>query len=408
MLGWHAFCTCLPMNSQHSTHVLVSRDAGGGERLAVSLAHSLSQDPGSRAELLYPLGGSTEQLARASGLPGRGYDFERLFDARKLPSALEGARVVLPRLAASGCVHIHAPFLYQAMRRYLLGAVGLRKIVHVHLDYQAESLRHSFRQPPDDIVVCADFLRDGVEQALPDDLRKAPPIHVVRNAVDTTRFHAEGREHRAIEGVALEGRVVITVVANLAPHKGQHTALTAAALMIREGLPVSLLLVGSCRPENHGYDTVLREQASALGIADSVHFLGQRDDIGQILRASDFMVLASTNEGLPLSILEAQACGAVVLAAPTAGVPEVVKDGQTGYLIAAEDAHGYAQRMTALMRDAGLRRGIAAQAQANILRSHTWSAYVEQIREIYASRPRPGFMLGRFALDAGARARYLR
>jgi glycosyltransferase involved in cell wall biosynthesis len=178
--------------------------------------------------------------------------------------------------------------------------------------------------------------------------------------------------------------------------------------MIREGLPVSLLLVGSCRPENQGYDTVLREQASALGVGDAVHFLGQRDDIAQILRSSDFMVLASTNEGLPLSILEAQACGAVVLAAPTAGVPEVVKDGDTGYLIAADNADGYAQRMIALMRDPGLRLGIAAQAQANILRSHTWSAYVAQIREIYATRPRPGFMLGRFSLAAGARAGYLR
>jgi len=64
----------------------------------------------------------------------------------------------------------------------------------------------------------------------------------------------------------------------------------------------------------------LQALCSELGVADQIRFLGHREDIPDLLRAADILLLPSTNEGLPLSVLEAQATKVPVLAAPTAGI----------------------------------------------------------------------------------------
>ena len=101
------------------------------------------------------------------------------------------------------------------------------------------------------------------------------------------------------------------------------------------------------------------------------------------MRAADALVLPSTNEGLPLTLLEAQSVGVPVLAAPTAGIPEIVTHGETGWLIAADDPAGYARQLHGLFRDAALGERVVASAYANILRSHTMEALMEQLREVY-------------------------
>ena len=143
---------------------------------------------------------------------------------------------------------------------------------------------------------------------------------------------------------------LLMVVANLAPHKGQHTALRAVADLKAIGPRVRLMLVGAERSDGKGYETQLRQLAADLSIDDRVDFAGFRNDIPLLLAAADFVLLPSTSEGLPLTILEAQATGAVVLAAPTAGIPEVVEDGRTGFLVAASDAAGYAAQIAELLR----------------------------------------------------------
>ena len=114
-----------------------------------------------------------------------------------------------------------------------------------------------------------------------------------------------------------------------------------------------------------------------------VSFLGQRDDGPDLLRAADCFLLPSTHEGLPLSVLEAQASGTPVLAAPTAGVPEVVEDGKTGFLIAADDVAGYADRVEFLLRNRCVRDRIAHAALVKTRRESSWTAYCERIEDLY-------------------------
>ena len=118
------------------------------------------------------------------------------------------------------------------------------------------------------------------------------------------------------------------MVANLAPHKGQDTILRAAAILKERNVNVHFWFAGVERGGRTEFSSILEALAKQLEVVDHVKFLGQRHDIPLLLQAADFFVLPSTSEGLPLSILEAQACGVPVFAAPTAGIPEIITHAQ--------------------------------------------------------------------------------
>ena len=143
------------------------------------------------------------------------------------------------------------------------------------------------------------------------------------------------------------------MVANLAPHKGQETAVRAVSVLKNHGHHVRLWLVGSERNDQHEYLRYLLGLCKKLGIDDRVDIVGFRNDVPKLLGAADFVLLPSTSEGLPLVILEAQACKSIVLAAPTAGIPEVIENGRTGFLIDAKDHEAYAARISQLLLNPG-------------------------------------------------------
>jgi glycosyltransferase involved in cell wall biosynthesis len=95
-------------------------------------------------------------------------------------------------------------------------------------------------------------------------------------------------------------------------------------------------------------------------------------------------------EGLPLSVLEAQSCGTPVVAYPTAGIPEVVTDGETGLLAAAGDPDDLARRLTELLHDPGLRARLSERGRARVLRESTLQGQADQqvalLHEVIARR----------------------
>jgi glycosyltransferase involved in cell wall biosynthesis len=100
---------------------------------------------------------------------------------------------------------------------------------------------------------------------------------------------------------------VVLLLANLAPHKGQATAIRALHALKQRGSAVECWLAGEDRSGKLGYEDQLRRLIADLDVADAVRFLGFRSDAPDLLRAADVLVLPSTHEGLPLSVLEAQA-----------------------------------------------------------------------------------------------------
>jgi glycosyltransferase involved in cell wall biosynthesis len=180
------------------------------------------------------------------------------------------------------------------------------------------------------------------------------------------------------------------MLANLSPHKGQETAIRTAALLKARGIDVRFWLAGSERGGSTTYSTHLESLIRELGVADRVTLLGQRTDSPDLLRAADFFLLPSTCEGLPISLLEAQASGVPVLAAPTAGVPEAVEHGATGLLIPADDPAGYADHIARLLADRERSQRMTDAALRKVRTEYNWTTFCRRILALYQDVSGPG------------------
>ena len=126
---------------------------------------------------------------------------------------------------------------------------------------------------------------------------------------------------------------------------------------IRRRVRARFLLVGDgpVRPE-------VEKRVDAYGLDEDVLFAGAQGDPVQWLSVSDLFLLPSMQESFGLAALEAMACEVPVVASRVGGLPEIVKDGVTGFVCAPEDLDGMAERGIALLTDAALREGIVRRA----------------------------------------------
>jgi glycosyltransferase involved in cell wall biosynthesis len=362
----------------HLHQFLVSRDFGGAGLMAVNLARWLI-DRGLRTDVWVPGPGPAVEAVENAGLHSRLYDLDTV-TAGRLRRVWAWLALGL-RLRRGSLAHVHTPGVY----RLLLPALRLarlRTVVHVQIDAGPEELRWAFRSPPDLIITCARYMVAPIRAAL-DDHHSRLRIVAVPNAVDTERFTPGDRAMAKARVQARQDRPLALMMANLAPHKGQETAIRAVAHLKSRGTDVDCWLAGTERGGQQQYQRHLQSLALELGVGDRVRLLGQRNDGPDLLRAADVFLLPSTKEGLPLSILEAQACKVPVMAAATAGVPEVVQDGETGFLIPADDATGYAERIQSLLIDASQRHAIVERAYAMVTSDYSCASFCARVHELY-------------------------
>ncbi len=164
-------------------------------------------------------------------------------------------------------------------------------------------------------------------------------LRVIPNAVDTTLFQPDdGRRERVRHALGLGAEFTWLAVGRLMWKKGYETMLRAFSR-----LGGGALLVAGAGPQ----EGQLRRLAGELG-AD-VRFLGERQDIADLMSACDGFVNASLVEGLPVSLLEASSSGLPLVASDTGGVSEIVVHERTGYLVSPGDVGALAGAMSRLM-----------------------------------------------------------
>ena len=124
--------------------------------------------------------------------------------------------------------------------------------------------------------------------------------------------------------------------------------------MVLESFPdARLLLVGDRLRSNidgaNEYHTVVRKLIAELGISEQCTFLGNRDDVELVYPACDITVLSSLREGLPNALLESMACGIPVVTTDVSDNSYVVREGETGFLVAVGDEAKMAHRIQLLL-----------------------------------------------------------
>ncbi|GAA0517035.1 hypothetical protein Ade02nite_84750 [Paractinoplanes deccanensis] len=224
---------------------------------------------------------------------------------------------------------------------------------------------------------------EAVARSLPRWARRR--VTVVRNGVDTRAIRPA--ETPAAARAQLTGdpsAPLVLTMSRLDPRKGVDRVIRAVAT-----LPdVRLAIAGAPALDPANGDRLRKLGDELLG--DRVRFLGERQDVAELLHAADVLVLASRQEGLPLSILEAQAAGTPVVACPTAGIPEVITHEMTGLLADADDLDDLAGSIDRMARDAELRRRISARARARVERDGDIRGQARRIAELtlrLAGRP---------------------
>jgi len=211
------------------------------------------------------------------------------------------------------------------------------------------------------------------ELALQFKVARPDQLVVVHNGIVPHRFlQADGARVRRQLG--LEETPVLTFVGRLATPKDPLTLLRAIQSLSRG----KLILVGD-GPLQSRAERFIRQN----GLASRVILTGARMDIPDILAASDVFVLSSRWEGLPLVIIEAMMVGLPVVASRVGGVPELVEDGITGFLVPPGDPEALAEALQRLFKDKELRRRMGEAGREKALRSFTLGRMLRETQAVY-------------------------
>jgi L-malate glycosyltransferase len=201
-------------------------------------------------------------------------------------------------------------------------------------------------------------------------------IEVIPNFIDPAVYDRARYTPQLAEQA--RSRKVLMHVSNFRPVKRVRDVVRIFAQVTRE-IPSILVMVGD------GPDRVdAEEEARLLGVDADVFFLGKLDSVAPLLASADLFLLPTQSESFGLSALEALATGVPVIGARAGGLPEVVRDGETGALCEAGDVEAMASAAIRLLRDPGRWRAASELAQLDARARFGMDAVVEQYEAFYA------------------------
>ncbi|MEX0659083.1 MAG: glycosyltransferase [Egibacteraceae bacterium] len=213
-------------------------------------------------------------------------------------------------------------------------------------------------------------------------------VHVIEPGVDLEVFSADGDRHAARQ--SLGGGRIVLFVGRLQPLKGPDVAVRTLAALDRllpdDGVPTRLLIVGG--PSGHGRGRTdpedLRRLAAELGVADRVALLAPRrqDELAQLYRAADAVIMPSRSESFGLVALEAQACGTPVVGSAVSGLTQVVGTEGGGTLVDGADPVRFAAALAPYLTDATSRTAAGRAGQARAAR-YSWARTAAATLRVY-------------------------
>ncbi|MEV6513567.1 glycosyltransferase family 4 protein [Streptomyces sp. NPDC051642] len=273
-----------------------------------------------------------------------------------------------------------------ALRR--AGAERLVATTHGHEAGWAQlpasrQLLHRIGESTDTITYLGEYTRSRIAAAL----SPAAAARMVQlpPGVDEKVFHpgSGGAEVRARLG--LTDRPVVVCVSRLVPRKGQDTLILAMPRILAREPETVLLIVGG-----GPYEKDLRRLARETGVTDSVRFTGAVpwSELPAHYGAGDVFAMPCRTrrggldvEGLGIVYLEASATGLPVVAGDSGGAPDAVLDGETGWVVRGGSPEDAADRITALLGDAELRRNMGERGRQWVEERWRWDLLAERLKE---------------------------
>src|SRR4051812_46997412 len=269
--------------------------------------------------------------------------------------------------------------------------LGLPLVVHVrdHLPPSALTtvVQKAITSSADAIVAISRYVAEEFD---PDG--RAARVRVIDNPLDLARFDPAlvSREHARDRLDVPAGVPLIGIIGQLTPWKGQDDAIRALARVRESHKEARLVIVGepkfvarATRFDNWAFVRHLHELVRDLGLGWSVSFLGEREDVPEIIRALDVLLVPSWEEPFGRTVIEAMAMGTAVIATSVGGPSEVITDGVDGRLLAPRDPDAWAAAISEFLADDAERLAIGACARETVGGRFGLAQHADSVRALY-------------------------
>ncbi|MGW1589062.1 glycosyltransferase family 4 protein [Streptomyces sp. NPDC002386] len=248
----------------------------------------------------------------------------------------------------------------------------------------ARQLLRRIGESTDTLTYLGEYTRSRIATALTEDaarrMTQLPP------GVDEKTFHPDSGGDEVRARLGLTERPVVVCVSRLVPRKGQDTLIRAMPRILAAEPDAVLLIVGG-----GPYERDLRRMARETGVEASVRFTGAVPwaELPAHYGAGDVFAMPCRTrrggldvEGLGIVYLEASATGLPVVAGDSGGAPDAVLDGETGWVVRGGEPAEAAERITALLGDAGLRRRMGERGRQWVEERWRWDLLAEKLKAL--------------------------
>jgi glycosyltransferase involved in cell wall biosynthesis len=223
------------------------------------------------------------------------------------------------------------------------------------------------------------------------------PIRVIRNGIGKAKVSGECRELvRKTNKLPRDAPMLVTVC-RIDRQKGLDCLIKSLKITLERFPDVFWVLVGDVEHGNHRrqnkYKNRLKSLIKELDIGRSVYMLGLREDVYEILAASDIFVLSSLFEGIPNSLLEAMTIGLPCVATEVGGIPEIMQSGQNGLLVPPSDHNSLADAVCSLITEPERSLRLGREAKRRVQRQMDWDVMTRETEAVYSELLRKKFMV---------------
>lgn len=352
-------------------------EMGGGQRVLLDVVDAVV-GRGWTAHVLVPGDGPLVEQLRARGIPVEHIPCGPYRSGAKSPAdflrfALDRrrqAREIDDRLRQErfDLIYVNGPRLLSAAARAARDRAPVWFHAHSRLQqsYAVRAAGSGIRKVDATVVACSKSAAEPLRRYV-----GPGKLHVIPNGTPDLGF----RERR------FDGAWTIGVVGRISPEKGQMEFLGAVHLLKSEFPRARFVLCGApILPARKYFD-----QVQTLARSLNVELLGWREDIALVFSELDLLVAPSKEEAMGRVLVEAFSAGVPVVAFPVGGIPEVITDGETGFLVRDATAQALAGRIRELLNgDAETLRRVSLNARRAWERRYTVTAFQQRITDLMA------------------------
>ena len=249
-------------------------------------------------------------------------------------------------------------------------------VCHVRFPMEREAIEWVFRRLPKPAAII--FNSHALRAECGENFERTCPQSkhfVIHNGVDLRQFQPRPKQSKNAR---------VGILANLTPVKGHRDFLQMARILTNQSIDAEYYIIGE-DIQGCGTRTDTEELSKELNLCDRVHFLGHRSDLPELLNELDVVVCASHVEPFGRSLIEAMACEKPVVATRVGGIPEIVDEGVTGFLVPPAAPNRLADAVAQLLNDPQLSARMGCAGRQRVEKCFSIDTHADAVLEVYQS-----------------------